>query len=107
MHAVMRGVGVLVAWSMCAWARAGEPPAGGAPASGPEAADVSAALAPIRERHGLPGLAVVVLHGESIVARGAAGVRKAGSPEPITAHDVFHLGSCTKSMTATMCAMLV
>jgi CubicO group peptidase (beta-lactamase class C family) len=69
--------------------------------------DASAALIPIREKHKVPGLAVLVLHGQTIIARGVTGVRKSGSPEPITTSDLFHLGSCTKSMTATLCAMLV
>src|SRR5205823_3429619 len=35
------------------------------------------------------------------------GVRKIGSPTPLTTNDVFHIGSCTKSMTATLSAMLI
>ncbi|HKQ40506.1 MAG TPA: serine hydrolase domain-containing protein, partial [Verrucomicrobiae bacterium] len=40
-------------------------------------------------------------------AQGVAGVRKKGSPERVTLDDRFHLGSCTKAMTATLVAMLV
>src|SRR5690349_14864330 len=36
-----------------------------------------------------------------------AGVRKRGTAERITLDDRFHLGSCTKAMTATLVAMLV
>jgi CubicO group peptidase (beta-lactamase class C family) len=53
------------------------------------------------------GLAAVVLRGERIIAQGAAGVRKRGTAERITLNDRFHLGSCTKAMTATLVAMLV
>jgi CubicO group peptidase (beta-lactamase class C family) len=53
------------------------------------------------------GLAAVVLRGERIIAQGVAGVRKRGSAERITIADRFHLGSCTKAMTATLVAMLV
>jgi CubicO group peptidase (beta-lactamase class C family) len=53
------------------------------------------------------GLAAAVLRGERIIAHGAAGVRKSGSAERITLDDRFHLGSCTKAMTATLVAMLV
>ena len=53
------------------------------------------------------GLAAAVLRGERIIAQGAAGVRKRGTAERITIADRFHLGSCTKAMTATLVAMLV
>ena len=53
------------------------------------------------------GIAAAVLRGERIIAQGAAGVRKRGSAERITLDDRFHLGSCTKAMTATLVAILV
>jgi len=53
------------------------------------------------------GMAAAVLRGERIMAQGAAGVRKRGAAERITLDDRFHLGSCTKAMTATLVAMLV
>src|SRR6186997_145659 len=53
------------------------------------------------------GLAAAVLRGERIIAQGVAGVRKRGSAERITLDNQFHLGSCTKAMTATLVAMLV
>ena len=53
------------------------------------------------------GLAAVVLRGERIIAQGAAGVRKRGTAERLTLDNQFHLGSCTKAMTATLVAMLV
>jgi CubicO group peptidase (beta-lactamase class C family) len=34
-------------------------------------------------------------------------VRKLGDATPVTTNDVFHIGSCTKSMTATLAAMLI
>jgi CubicO group peptidase (beta-lactamase class C family) len=42
-----------------------------------------------------------------IVGLGATGTRRAGTEESVTLDDVWHLGSCTKSMTASVCAMLV
>jgi CubicO group peptidase (beta-lactamase class C family) len=69
--------------------------------------DVSGILQPIRERNRLPGIAAAVVQGERVVAIGADGVRRRGSEERITTEDRFHLGSCTKSMTATMIATLV
>src|SRR5262245_38420614 len=53
------------------------------------------------------GMAAAVLRGERIIAQGAAGVRKRGTAERITLDDRFHLGSCTKAMTATLIAVLV
>src|SRR5580765_195541 len=53
------------------------------------------------------GMAAAVVRGERIIAQGAAGVRKRGTAERITLADRFHLGSCTKAMTATLVAMLV
>src|SRR3954471_15802775 len=53
------------------------------------------------------GMVAAVLRGGRIIAQGAAGVRKRGTAEHITIDDQFHLGSCTKAMTATLVAMLV
>jgi len=53
------------------------------------------------------GMAAAVLRGGRIIAQGAAGIRKRGTAERITLNDRFHLGSCTKAMTATLVAMLV
>src|SRR6266481_2871157 len=53
------------------------------------------------------GMVAAVLRGERIIAQGVAGVRKRGTAERITLNDRFHLGSCTKAMTATLVAMLV
>lgn len=69
--------------------------------------DLGATLQPIIEKHNVPGMSALVLVGDTVTARGVAGVRKAGDPEKIAPADLFHLGSCTKSMTATMIATLV
>src|SRR5258705_13398754 len=53
------------------------------------------------------GMVAAVLRGERIIAQGAAGVRKRGTAERITLDNQFHLGSCTKAMTATLVSMLV
>lgn len=69
--------------------------------------DIAEHLETIRARHQLPALAAVVLREDGIVALGAVGVRKLGSPKGVTANDRFHLGSDTKAMTATLIALLV
>lgn len=61
----------------------------------------------ICKKHGVPALAVVVTKDGQICDRAAAGVRKLGDPTPVTTNDVFHIGSCTKSMTATLAAMFI
>jgi CubicO group peptidase (beta-lactamase class C family) len=64
-------------------------------------------LEPIRQRYGLPAMAAaVILDGRAIVWD-ATGVRKAGSDVKVTPNDKFHIGSCTKAMTATIIAILV
>ena len=79
----------------------------GAERAAREPREVSALLAPIRERHDVPALAGAIVEGSSIVALGADGVRERGREARVTAHDLFHLGSCTKAMTATLIARLV
>jgi CubicO group peptidase (beta-lactamase class C family) len=69
--------------------------------------DVSALLEPIIKQHDIPGMAALVLKGNQTIAQGVVGIRRRGGPEKITLEDRFHLGSCTKAMTATLCAMLV
>jgi CubicO group peptidase (beta-lactamase class C family) len=73
----------------------------------PSTRDVSELLRPIRAKHDVPGIVGAIVHGERTVALGADGVRKRGTDVLVTIDDEFHLGSCTKSMTATLCAMLV
>jgi len=68
---------------------------------------VEAALAPVRDKHQLPGLIGGVLKGDRLAAIGAVGARKLGAPQPIRVTDQVHLGSCTKAMTATLIGMLV
>jgi CubicO group peptidase (beta-lactamase class C family) len=64
-------------------------------------------LEAIRKKHDLPALAVVVVKDGQICDRDAVGVRKWGDATPVTTNDVFHIGSCTKSMTATLTAILI
>jgi CubicO group peptidase (beta-lactamase class C family) len=70
-------------------------------------ADNTAAIEAIRKRHNLPALAAVVVKDGQICDRVAVGVRKVGDPTLITTNDLFHIGSDTKSMTATLAAILI
>jgi CubicO group peptidase (beta-lactamase class C family) len=68
---------------------------------------VNTLLEPLGAKHKLPALAAAVINGDQTIALAAVGVRKDGAPEQVTAADKFHIGSCTKSMTATLAAMFV
>jgi CubicO group peptidase (beta-lactamase class C family) len=83
-----------------------------APAAEPPAApdpprDLAAVLKPLRDAQDVPALAGAIVQGDRLVAIGAVGVRKRGAGAAATVGDRFHIGSCTKSMTATLAAMLV
>lgn len=65
-------------------------------------------LEPIRAKHDIPALAAAFVEGKDLRAIGAIGVRKKGEEAAkVEIDDRFHLGSCTKSMTATLAAILV
>ncbi len=65
------------------------------------------ALAPIREREGLPALAGAIVKSDGVLASGVVGVRKSGSSVAATLQDDWYLGSCTKIMTATLIGLLI
>jgi CubicO group peptidase (beta-lactamase class C family) len=69
--------------------------------------DISSLLEPIVVKHDVPGMVAVLIDGDSILSSGAAGVRRRGDAQKVTLNDRFHIGSDTKAMTATLCAMLV
>jgi len=72
-----------------------------------EPASLAADLESLRLRYALPGTAALVLRGGNVVAQGAAGVRSSTGQDPVQLFDRFVLGSCGKSMTATLVARLV
>jgi CubicO group peptidase (beta-lactamase class C family) len=79
-----------------------------AAADAPEVrADLAPLLQPVLDRCKVPALAAAVVRADGPVRVGAVGVRQAGRKEKVTADDRFHIGSCTKAMTATLCARLV
>ena len=65
------------------------------------------ALEQVRAKHELPALAAATVSGVKVMESAAVGVRKVGGTEPVTIDDRWHIGSCTKSMTATLAAMFV
>lgn len=85
-------------------------------APAPQAPDEASAalhdeLLAVREELGIPALAAAGValfdEGPGTVAAAAVGSRSAAADAPVTIDDRFHLGSLTKSMTATMLARLV
>jgi len=71
------------------------------------ARDLSGVLAPILEKYKLPCLGGAIVASDRLVAIGAVGHRLVGDEAPVTTSDLFHLGSCTKAMTATLIATLI
>ncbi len=68
--------------------------------------DIAAEVAAVRNRYGLPGVSAMVMRGGAVMAQGVAGVRSVTSSVPVTLADPFVIGSCGKSMTATIAARL-
>ena len=62
---------------------------------------------PAKQADLLPGITAFAVRNGQVIARASAGVRALGSPDPIAPTDLWHIGSCTKAMTATLCALLV
>ncbi len=97
MQRVLTVLGFLMAFSSLE-ARCAPPP--GLPS------EVDAYLEKARKDWSIPGLAVAVVQGDTIVAKGY-GVRELGKPEPVDENTVFDAASLTKSFTAALAAILV
>lgn len=96
-HTVLFALGVLLSFAVTLSAKADQP----------KFDDLSVFLEALRAKADVPALAAaVIIHGEVKAAR-AVGVRKLGEEVRVTVDDQFHLGSCTKSITATLIAKLV
>src|SRR5262245_26281632 len=55
----------------------------------------------------LPGLAIVIVKDDQVVAAKGYGVREIGKPERVDGHTMFDIASLTKSFTAAGAAVLV
>jgi CubicO group peptidase (beta-lactamase class C family) len=69
--------------------------------------DLSGIVAAKLRSTNVPAAAVAVLTAGELRAAGVAGVRKRGTDVRATIDDKFHLGSCTKAMTATLVGKFV
>ena len=56
---------------------------------------------------GVPGVAVAVVHNDTVVYERGFGVRELGRSEPITPDTVFQIASLSKSLSSTLVAALV
>jgi CubicO group peptidase (beta-lactamase class C family) len=61
----------------------------------------------VRRDSGAPAIAVGVVRGGEIIEQVVTGVRRLDRPDPVQTDDRYHLGSVTKSFTATMIGKLV
>ena len=95
--------GVRSMWSVAMWTFIGA----GALSAQTDPADLDADLEAFRSEHGLPAVAAMVVSSDGILAEGVAGVRDVGAPDRATRSDLWHVGSITKSFTATLTARLV
>jgi CubicO group peptidase (beta-lactamase class C family) len=83
--------------------------AGGLGAQHPQSADASAIDALMREAlksWQVPGAALAVVQGERVVYLKGFGVADVRTRQPVTPDTVFAIGSCTKSFTSCVLAML-
>jgi len=71
------------------------------------APDLTARIEAIRKEAGVPALGGALVTLDGLQGVWVTGTRRAGGTEKVTADDLWHLGSCTKSMTATLIALLV
>lgn len=76
-------------------------------APGSQERHAEALLTRLREQHGLPALAAVVVSSDATLDLAVTGLRRQGKPEAVERADRFHLGSMGKALTATVVARLV
>jgi CubicO group peptidase (beta-lactamase class C family) len=108
---MMRRIALLSAWILFVASCNGQrsvPLQSTASAARHAAVNLEQTLERIRAQHDLPGLAAAVVRGGGKdVSIAAVGLRRLGAPDKLERGDRFHIASCTKSMTATLAAILV
>ncbi|MEX2283787.1 MAG: serine hydrolase [Gemmatimonadota bacterium] len=87
---------------------------GGAPAVKPvkyltaqQLAALDAHIEQVRAQWEVPGLAVAIVQGDSVMLTRGYGVKELGKPERVDQNTLFAIGSSGKSMTAAVISMLV
>ncbi len=69
--------------------------------------DLAARIEAIRADAGVPALGGALVTVDGLEGVWVTGTRRVGGAERVGSDDLWHLGSCTKSMTATLIALLV
>ena len=69
--------------------------------------DLQAALDRMRQVQDIPGVSAVVVNRDSILFSGASGVADLESLAPVTADDIFYIGSVSKVLTAVLALQLI
>ncbi len=69
--------------------------------------DLTACVRDLPTKHDVPAVGCALIRDLELAGVGVAGVRKRGDDAKVTTDDLWHLGSCTKAMTATLIARLV
>jgi CubicO group peptidase (beta-lactamase class C family) len=87
---------------------AAAPPARPAPIlSTQQLRELDAHIEQARKQWEIPGLAVAIVQGDSVVWAKGYGVKELGKPAPVDENTLFAIGSSGKSMTAALVSMLV
>lgn len=80
---------------------------GAAPDMRKPAVDLAAEIAFFRERAGVPAVGAAVLTADGLQAVEVCGVRQRGGTAAALPSDAWHIGSCTKALSAALVARLV
>jgi beta-lactamase class C len=73
----------------------------------PQAREVERLAQQVVAQKQLPGLAMAIVQGDTVVSMRAFGVTEAGGAQPVTNDTVFRLASLSKAFAATLSAQLV
>jgi CubicO group peptidase (beta-lactamase class C family) len=77
------------------------------PANNVQASTYQDALSTIRQKYGLPAVGSAIFYNGELIFEGVEGTRSIDGTDAVDLADQWHLGSITKSMTATVTARLV
>lgn len=69
--------------------------------------EIKEVLTAVRADYGVPGISAAIINTDGQMLIASDGVRKRNTEVAVTDYDQWHMGSCTKAMTATMIAGLV
>ncbi len=72
-----------------------------------ETNEMAAKLAELCRKHDVPAMTAAVVNANGMVTSGCFGLRKRGTSDTVELSDRFPIGSNTKSMTATLAAVMV